>query len=125
MSAPLLAGAFSVVWEWENSELISELIEYHSARGTFSAETAIRAEVIEWSRVATARRPDQRSSTNSLRSPPARRCAAGRSLTRLGPLPPLRMDPTGGPVLARYRELALERYGQHVTADEAAWSTWP
>jgi hypothetical protein len=40
-------------------------------------------------------------------------------------LPPLRMDPTAGPVLARYRDLALDRYGQHVTADEAAWSTWP
>jgi hypothetical protein len=51
--------------------------------------------------------------------------AAGRSLTRLGPLPPLTMDPTGAPVLAGYRDLALSRYGQHVTTDETAWSTWP
>jgi hypothetical protein len=49
----------------------------------------------------------------------------GRSLTRLGPLPPLQMDPTGGPLLAEYRELARQRYGQHVTAAEAPWSTWP
>jgi hypothetical protein len=35
------------------------------------------------------------------------------------------MDPTGGPLLAEYRELALKRYGQQVTAAEPAWSTWP
>jgi len=37
----------------------------------------------------------------------------------------LQMDPTGGPLLAEYRELARQRYGQHVTAAEAPWSTWP
>ena len=40
VSAPMLAGAFAVAWEWENTELVSELIEYHSARGTFSGEPA-------------------------------------------------------------------------------------
>ena len=38
VSARMLAGAFAVAWEWENTELVSELVEYHSARGTFSAE---------------------------------------------------------------------------------------
>src|SRR6202012_5814207 len=38
VSAPILAGAFAVAREWENTELISELVEYHSARGTFSNE---------------------------------------------------------------------------------------
>ena len=38
ISAPILAGAFAVAWEWENTELISELVEYHSARGTFSTD---------------------------------------------------------------------------------------
>jgi hypothetical protein len=27
--------------------------------------------------------------------------------------------------MSRYRALASERYGCDVTADEAAWSTWP
>ena len=38
VSGRMLAGAFSVAWEWENTELLSELIEYHSARGTFAHE---------------------------------------------------------------------------------------
>ncbi|MGH3584201.1 MAG: hypothetical protein ACRDUB_21620, partial [Mycobacterium sp.] len=33
VSAPMLAGAFAVAWEWDNTELICELVEYHSARG--------------------------------------------------------------------------------------------
>lgn len=33
IAAPILAGAFAVAWEWENTALISELVEYHSARG--------------------------------------------------------------------------------------------
>ena len=45
-------------------------------------------------------------------------------LTRLGPLPPLQMDPHTAPIMSRYRELAFERYGRDITADEAAWSTW-
>jgi hypothetical protein len=123
VAAPLLAGAFSVVWEWENRELTSELIEYHSARGTFSAEGE-QAEVVEWSRVATAAAPisDVDELAQVAAGPPVQ---SGPSLTRLGPLPPMQMDPTGGPVLERYRKLALDRYGQHVTTDEVAWSTWP
>jgi hypothetical protein len=123
VAAPLLAGAFSVVWEWENSELTSELIEYHSARGTFSADGR-QTEVIEFSRVATAAAPisDVDELAKVAAGPPVQ---SGRSLTRLGPLPPMRMDPTGGPVLERYRKLAMDRYGQHVTTDEVAWSTWP
>jgi hypothetical protein len=35
------------------------------------------------------------------------------------------MDPTTTPILSRYRALAFERYRCDVTADEAAWSTWP
>ena len=107
---PVLAGAFSVVWEWENRELTSELIEYHSARGTFSADSR-QAEVIGFSRVTTAAAPisDVDELAPVAAGPPAQ---SGRSLTRLGPLPPMRMDPTGGPVLERYRKLALERYGR-------------
>ncbi len=123
VAAPLLAGAFAVVWESENSELTSELIEYHSARGAFSAENR-QFEVVEWSRASTALAPisDVEELALVAAGPPVQ---SGRSLTRLAPLPPLRMDPTAGPVLARYRDLALDRYGQHVTTDEPAWSTWP
>jgi hypothetical protein len=46
-------------------------------------------------------------------------------LTKLGALPPLRMDPPADHVLVRYRELAQQRYGREVTADDAEWSTWP
>jgi hypothetical protein len=49
----------------------------------------------------------------------------GGALTRLGPLPPLRMDPATPAIMNHYRALAFERYGCHVTTDEAAWSTWP
>jgi hypothetical protein len=49
----------------------------------------------------------------------------GVSLTRLGPLPPLQMQPDSPPILSHYRALAFERYGCDVTADEKAWSTWP
>jgi hypothetical protein len=125
VSAPLLAGAFAVASDWGNVALTGELIEYHSARGTFSAEAMPgTAEVSEWSRVATA--PVPISDVDELAQVAAGpNVTTGRSLTRLGPLPPLTMDPTGVPVLAGYRELALSRYGQHVTTDEAAWSTWP
>ena len=43
----------------------------------------------------------------------------------LGALPPLQMDPGAEPVLSHYRELARQRYGREVTADDTAWSTWP
>jgi len=35
------------------------------------------------------------------------------------------MHPNPAPIMIRYRELAFERYGRDVTADGAAWSTWP
>lgn len=122
VSAPLLAGAFAVAWEWGNADLVSQLIEYHSARGTFSAETATTGSA-EWSSVATAAAPIADVDELALvAAGPA--ITDGTGLTRLGPLPPLQMDPTTGPVLDHYRELALKRYGQCVTAAEAAWATW-
>lgn len=123
VSARLLAGAFAVAWESENDELIGALIEYHSARGTFSAERPA-ADGLEFSRVATAAAPVVDSGDLASVAAGAPR-GRGRSLTRLGPLPPLLMDPTGDPLLAEYRELARTRYGQLVTAVEPAWSTWP
>jgi tetratricopeptide (TPR) repeat protein len=38
VSARILAGAFALAWEWGNTELVSELIEYHSVRGSFSTQ---------------------------------------------------------------------------------------
>ncbi|OBB65230.1 hypothetical protein [Mycobacterium sp. 852014-50255_SCH5639931] len=102
ISAPVLAGAFAVAWEWENTELISHLVEYHSARGTFGTGLQ-RPQTGEWASTATG----------------------GASLTRLGPLPPLRMQPDTEPILSHYRALAFQRYGRDVTATEPAWSTWP
>ena len=55
VSARMLAGAFAVAWEWENTELVSELVEYHSARGTFSAEPG--PETADWTGTATAAVP--------------------------------------------------------------------
>jgi tetratricopeptide (TPR) repeat protein len=122
VSAPLLAGAFAVAWEWDNADLVSQLIEYHSARGTFSAEPSTTGPA-EWSSVATAASPiaDVDELALVAAGPPI---SDGTGLTRLGPLPPLQMDPTTGPVLDHYRELALQRYGQCVTAAESAWTTW-
>jgi hypothetical protein len=122
VSARILAGAFAVAWEWGNTELVSELVEYHSARGTFSAEPS--AEAKEWTGTATAAVPVETVDEYALvaAGPPSSRAGA---LTRLGPLPQLRMDPTTGPILSRYRALASERYGRDVTADENAWFTWP
>jgi hypothetical protein len=123
VSAPLLAGAFAVAWEWENVDLVSQLVEYHSARGSFTAEPSDAAGK-EWSSVATAAAPmaDVDELALVAAGPPV---TDGTGLTRLGPLPPLQMDPTTGPVLDHYRDLALTRYGQCVTAAEAAWVTWP
>ncbi len=123
ISAPLLAGAFAVAWESEQTDLISALIEYHSARGTFSADLP-PSDGLEWARVAVAPAPIGNVDELALvASGPA--AAPGPALTRLAPLPPLQMDPTGGLLLTDYRELALQRYGQHVTTAEPAWSTWP
>ena len=55
VSARMLAGAFAVAWEWGNTELVSELVEYHSARGTFSAEPA--SQIADWAETATAAVP--------------------------------------------------------------------
>jgi hypothetical protein len=123
IAAPILAGAFAVAWEWENTALISELIEYHSARGTF--EGLQRPRIGEWASTAIASVPidaDAGPAALAAAGPPV---AGGASLTRLGPLPPLQMQPGAEPILSHYRVLALQRYGRHVTAAEPAWSTWP
>jgi tetratricopeptide (TPR) repeat protein len=125
ISAPMLAGAFAVAWEWENTELISELVEYHSARGTFSAEPAPR-QAGEWGSTATApvlldTGPEPAAALATAGPTPR----GGVSLTRLGPLPPLRMQPDAPPIMSHYRAVALQRYGRDVTAGEPAWSTWP
>lgn len=123
ISAPLLAGAFAVAADWANGELVSQLIEYHCARGTFRAERPDSA-ATESSSVSTAAAPIVDVDELALvAAGPA--VTDGTGLVRLGPLPPLRMDPTTGPVLDRYRDLALQRYGQRVTAAESAWQTWP
>jgi tetratricopeptide (TPR) repeat protein len=122
VSSRILAGAFAVAWEWGNTELLSELIEYHSARGSFSTEPDARP--ADWTETATATVPVDTVDDYAL-------VAGGSSssrdaaLTRLGPLPALQMDPTTAPIMSRYRALAVERYGCDVTADEPAWSTWP
>lgn len=124
ISGPVLAGAFAVAWEWENTELISELVEYHSARGTFDTGPQ-RPQTGEWASTATAPVPVE----TDLEPVPALAASGpsapgGASLTRLGPLPPLRMQPDAEPILSHYRELAAQRYGRDVTAAEPAWSTW-
>ena len=123
ISAPILAGAFAVAWEWENTELISELVEYHSARGTFNAEPQ-RSPVGEWA-IDSHRTGAPRRRGSSSRRPGLPHASGGSSLTRLGPLPPLQMQPDAAPIMSHYRALALQRYGRDVTAAEPAWSTWP
>jgi hypothetical protein len=121
ISAPILAGAFAVAWEWENTELISELVEYHSARGTFNTEPQ-RSPVGEWGSAATAPVLIEVGEALSAAGPSSQGTG---SLTRLGPLPPLQMQPGAAPIMSHYRALALQRYGRDVTAAEPAWSTWP
>lgn len=123
VSGPLLAGAFAVAWEWENAGLLSELVEYHSARGAFVDQQQSHSET-GWASTATAPVPVDDVSELALAAGGVND-AAGRTLSRLGPLPPLQMNPGGPPVLARYRELAQTRYGCHVTATEKPWATWP
>ncbi|MBX8686090.1 hypothetical protein GO011_01425 [Mycobacterium sp. 20091114027_K0903767] len=127
VSAPLLAGAFAVAWESDNTELTCELVEYHSARGTFSTDPAADPGLAEdWTGTATAVVPVEAELAPQLAVAAAAEPVGGdTALTRLGPLPPLRMDPVSGPIMSRYRELALQRYGQAVTADGAEWTTWP
>jgi tetratricopeptide (TPR) repeat protein len=121
VSAPILASAFAVAWEWENTELVSELVEYHSARGTFNSEPD-RPKVGEWASTATSAVLIDTGEALAAAGPPPR---GGLSLTRLGPLPPLQMQPDAPPIMSHYRALALQRYGRDVTAGEPAWSTWP
>ncbi len=131
ISAPILAGAFAVAWEWDNTELLGELIEYHSARGTFSTEPQARDvthEIGEWAATATVpvlldTEPAIPAATTA--AGPKTRGGVSLSLTRLGPLPPLQMQPDAAPIMGHYRELALQRYGRDVTAGEPVWSTWP
>jgi tetratricopeptide (TPR) repeat protein len=122
VSARILAGAFAVAWDWGNSELVSELVEYHSARGSFSTEPA--SQTSDWTETATAAVPVDTVDEYALVAAGSP-SSGGGALTRLGPLPPLQMDPTTTPIMSHYRALACERYGCDVTADEAAWSTWP
>jgi hypothetical protein len=121
VSARMLAGAFSVAWEWENDTLLSELIEYHCARGAFANQP--RGEAGGWDSPATVTVPVETLDEEAL-------AAGGYSVdaltqTTLGALPPLQMDPDGSPILARYRLLAHNRYGQAVTSSGPVWSTWP
>lgn len=130
VSAPVLASAFAVAWEWENTQLVSELVEYHSARGTFNTEHQERR-VGEWESTAAASAfieagdelaPALAAGGTSKAGPSE---AERNSLTRLGPLPPLQMQPGTKAIMSHYRELALQRYGRAVTAPEPAWTTWP
>ena len=122
VSARMLAGAFAVAWEWGNTELLSELIEYHCARGTFTAPRPRRP---RWADTATAAVPVDEADEYAL-------VASGHGIGRRGRAHPagrrcrpLRMEPDGAPVLSRYRDLAFARYGRQVTADDGEWSTWP
>ncbi len=124
VSAPMLAGAFAVAWEGDNTELVCELVEYHSARGTFSADPVVQT-AEDWAETATAAMPIEAELAPELAVAAAAPPVDAGGLTRLGPLPPLRMDPQTAPILSRYRELARGRYGRDVTAAEPEWSTWP
>ncbi len=124
VSARILAGAFAVAWEWGNTELLSQLVEYHCARGAFSTEP-MDSDADEWMGTATAAVPDETVEEYALVAAGGASAAGVGGLTRLGPLPPLQMDPHTPPLLSRYREMAFDRYRRDITADEAAWSTWP
>ncbi|MCV7101439.1 hypothetical protein [Mycobacterium palustre] len=125
VSAPMLAGAFAVAWEWENTQLVSELVEYHSARGTFDKDPR-RPAIGEWASTATSTALiDANAEPAAALAAAGPAAGAGASLTRLGPLPPLQMQPDSPPILDRYRALAFQRYGRDVTAAGPAWSTWP
>lgn len=124
VSAPVLASAFAVAWEWENTQLVSELVEYHSARGTFNAEHPQRR-VGEWESTAAAPAFIEAGDEPAPAIAAAGPASDGSSLTRLGPLPPLQMQPGATAIMSHYRELARQRYGRAVTASEPAWATWP
>jgi tetratricopeptide (TPR) repeat protein len=124
VSARILAGAFAVVHEWGNTELLSELVEYHCARGAFSTEPTDSA-AGGWAGSATAAVPVEAEDEYALVAAGSPSALVSEGLTRLGPLPPLRMDPDMPPIMSRYRDLARERYGRDITSNEGAWSTWP
>lgn len=124
VSARILAGAFAVAYEWGNNELLSELVEYHCARGVFSTEPT-DAGSTDWMGAATAAVPVEAEDEYALVAAGSPSASVSGGLTRLGPLPPLRMEPDMPPIMSRYRELAHQRYGRDITADEVAWSTWP
>ena len=124
VSARILAGAFAVAYEWGNVDLLSELVEYHCARGAFSTEPGDSA-ADDWMGSATAAVPVEAEDEYALVAAGSPSASLTGGLTRLGPMPPLRMDPDLPPILSRYRELAQQRYGRDITSDEVAWSTWP
>jgi tetratricopeptide (TPR) repeat protein len=125
ISASMLAGAFAVAWEWENTQLVSELVEYHSARGTFDKDPR-RPQIGEWASTGTSTvLIDTNAEPATALAAGGPSAGAGASLTRLGPLPPLQMQPDSPPIMSHYRALAVQRYGRDVTAPEPAWSTWP
>jgi hypothetical protein len=123
-----MAGAFAVAWEWDNTSLVAELIEYHTARGAFAAD----ADVVgsgEWAATATGATPITVLSDHAAPDHPAVAAAATTSvstpgLTRLSSLPPLQMHPGGDAILTEYRRLAGQRYARDITSDEPLWSTW-
>ncbi|PHV65603.1 hypothetical protein [Williamsia muralis] len=128
VSAPVMAGAFAVAWEWDNTSLVAEMIEYVSARGTFGLDPSVSDAVgSEWALTATGATPVHSVADideNRAVAAGATTTAVTGGLTRLGPLPPLQMDRGGGAILAEYRRLAAERYGREVTSDEPMWPTW-
>jgi hypothetical protein len=124
VSARILAGAFAVAYEWGNVDLLSELVEYHCARGAFSTEPGDSGSD-DWMGSATAAVPVEADDEYALVAAGSPSTPLTGGLTRLGPLPPLRMDPDMPPIMGRYRELAHQRYGRDITSDEVAWSTWP
>ncbi len=128
VSAPILAGAFAAAWEWGNTALVAELIEYHGARGSFSTEYPADG-TVGWSSAATAAVPIEDVDTAGVADYALVAGGTGEvggpGLTRLGPLPPLVMDPTGGPIISRYRAQAAERYDRGGPASDAPWATWP
>ncbi|PZU03921.1 MAG: hypothetical protein DI630_03040 [Gordonia sp. (in: high G+C Gram-positive bacteria)] len=128
VSAPVMAGAFAVAWEWDNTSLVAEMIEYVSARGTFGLDPSVSDAVgSEWALTATGATPVHSVADideNRAVAAGATTTAVTGGLTRLGPLPPLQMDCGGGAILAEYRRLAAERYGREVTSDEPMWPTW-
>src|SRR4029453_13117009 len=90
VSARILAGAFAVAWEWGNTELVSELVEYHSARGSFSTEPHEQA--ADWTETATAAVPVDTVDEYALVAAGSP-LSGGAALTRLRPLPPPRRGP--------------------------------